>query len=227
MSNTLALAEQPAPPKPGAIHSALIAAQRRVCEIGIGKTSKNEQQNYRFRGIDAAMNEMSPILVNCGITATPKYSELSVTERQRGGPSEGKFTRCATVKCSVKFEAADGSSVTAEAYGEGQDTGDKAVTKAHTVAYRTILFQQFVVPLMSMDSELEDDGYESDGDPPSPPPPPPKPAKPVYTDAMVTAMAEQIMTGKMTAKAAIAKIQTKYTITAEQIQALNNSEVTK
>jgi hypothetical protein len=33
------------------------------------------------------------------------------------------------------------------------DSGDKALTKAQSVAYRTALFQQFVVPTMAVDPE--------------------------------------------------------------------------
>jgi hypothetical protein len=39
------------------IQEALVAAMRDICKIGIGKTSKADKYNYR--GIDAAMNEMS------------------------------------------------------------------------------------------------------------------------------------------------------------------------
>lgn len=139
------------------IHTALVAAMRDICRIGIGKTQQASAggANYRYRGIDAAMNEMSPIFVNHGITVTPRYSELSVVERVRGEPKDGKFSRCVTVKGSFTFAAEDGSSVTAEAYGESIDTGDKATIKAQTVAFRTVLFQQFIVPLMAMDSELD------------------------------------------------------------------------
>ena len=107
------------------------------------------------------MSEMSPILVNHGITVTPRYSELTVTERAREG---GKFSRCVTLKGSFTFAAADGSSVVAEAYGESIDTGDKATIKAQTVAFRTVLFQQFIVPLMSMDSELDGDGEPTEAE---------------------------------------------------------------
>lgn len=132
------------------IQTALVGAMRDICAKGIGKNSA--ARDYKYRGIDAAMNEMSPILVNHGITVTPRYSELTLTKYER---LEGKFSHCVTVKGSFTFTAEDGSSVTAEAYGESIDTGDKATIKAQTVAFRTVLFQQFIVPLMSMDSELE------------------------------------------------------------------------
>lgn len=51
--------------------------------------------------------------------------------------------------------------------------------------------------------------------------------KPAYTDEQVQAWSAQIMSGKKTAKAAIAQIKTKYTITPEQIATLQKFEVTK
>ena len=136
------------------IQSSINAAMRDIAKIGIGKTQKNESQGYRFRGVEQAMNEMSPIMVNHGITVTPRYCELVVTERAKEG---GKATRFCTLKGAFTFAADDDSSVTSEAYGEAMDSGDKAVIKAQSVAFRTALFQLFVVPTMSMDSELDGD----------------------------------------------------------------------
>lgn len=138
------------------IQSALNAAMRDICKIGIGKTQKNEQQNYRFRGVEQAMNEMSPILVNHGITVASTYSDLVVAERAK---AEGKATRFVTLKGCFTFTAEDDSSIKTEAFGEAMDSGDKAVIKAQSVAYRTAIFQLFVVPTMSMDTELDD--YET------------------------------------------------------------------
>jgi ERF superfamily len=135
------------------IHKSIIEAMRMIAKTGIAKLSKNKDQGYNFRGIEAAMNEMSPILINCGITVTPSYSDLVVYERE--SKSGGKL-RFVTVKGSFKFEADDGSFVTGEAYGEGMDSSDKATAKAMSVAYRTALFQQFVVPTMAIDP---DTGY--------------------------------------------------------------------
>jgi hypothetical protein len=143
------------------IHAAMIGAMRDICKIGIAKLGKAEAgpAKYNFRGIDQAMNEMSPILVNNGITVTPRYSDLVIQERAKDG---GKFARFVTVKGSFTFAAEDGSSVVAEAYGEAMDSGDKATIKAQSVAFRTVLFQQFIVPLMAMDTEL--DGEDDPGD---------------------------------------------------------------
>lgn len=141
------------------IHSALLDAMRKIASTGIAKTSSANLggASVYYRGIEAAMNEMSVILIGCGITVTPSYSDLVMYERAK---AEGKATRFATIKGTFTFTAAeDGSCVKCETYGEAMDSGDKAVTKAQSVAFRTALFQQFVVPTMAMDPEEDgDDG---------------------------------------------------------------------
>jgi hypothetical protein len=147
------------------IHDAKLAAMRDIATTGIAKLRKNKDQGYSFRGIEDAMNEMSPVLIRAGITVTPSYSELSIT------PSESKSgtkLRFATIKGSFKFEAGDGSAMVTECYGEGMDSSDKAVSKAQSVAYRTALFETFVVPLMAVDpegAEPQDAANEPQGDP--------------------------------------------------------------
>lgn len=146
------------------IQTAINAAMRDIARIGIGKTKTADtgQAKYKFRGVEDAMNEMSPIMVNHGITVAARYSELNIQERDKGG---GKATRFVTLKGTFTFAAEDDSSVTAEAYGEAMDSGDKATIKAQSVAFRTALFQLFVVPTMSMDTELDDhDDSATDAD---------------------------------------------------------------
>ncbi|WP_250439378.1 ERF family protein [Delftia tsuruhatensis] len=140
------------------IHAAVLAVMKDIASTGIAKSQRNQQQGYNFRGIDAAMNELSPLLVKHGITVTPKYSDLTVTERAKDG---GKATRFCTLKGTFEFEAPDGSSFTSEIYGEAMDSGDKAVVKAQSVAFRTALFQEFVVPTMAMDPEDGGSGEDS------------------------------------------------------------------
>lgn len=141
------------------IQTALIAAQNDICRIGIAKLGRASLggATVNYRGIEQAMNEMSPILVRHGITVTPRYSDLSISERAK---AEGKATRFVTIKGSFIFAAEDGSNVVSECYGEAMDSGDKAVIKAQSVAFRTALFQQFVIPTMAMDTELDDDNTD-------------------------------------------------------------------
>lgn len=145
------------------IQAAITAAMADIAKTGIAKTSRADLGGAKvnFRGIEAAMNEMSVILIRHKITVTPSYSDLQIAERAK---AEGKATRFVTVKGAFKFSAPDESHVIAECYGEAMDSGDKAVTKAQSVSFRTALFQQFVVPTMAMDPEQdEDDEGEDDG----------------------------------------------------------------
>lgn len=148
------------------IQARINAAMRDIASIGIAKTKTADMGNtkYQFRGVEQAMNEMSPIMVNHGITVCARYSDLQLIERVKGDPKDAKSTRFVILKGSFTFSAPDDSHVIAEAYGEAMDSGDKAVIKAQSVSFRTALFQLFVVPTMSMDTELDhEDGADESG----------------------------------------------------------------
>lgn len=72
------------------IQTALVGVMHDISTTGIGKTQRNSAQGYNFRGIEAAMNELSPLLVKHRISVTARYSDLSVTERFKGDPKDGK-----------------------------------------------------------------------------------------------------------------------------------------
>lgn len=148
------------------ILEALSAAMGDICRLGIGKARKANAggANYNFRGIEDAMNEMSPILVRHGIIVLPQFTEQTITERAKGDPSEGKAMRFAVVKGTFEFYATDGSMVKASCYGEAMDSGDKAMTKAQSVALRTCLFDSFMVPTMAMDPESDEYSSEPAAD---------------------------------------------------------------
>ncbi|GEM_PF-1735250 len=141
------------PDRMSKIQSAVLGVMKDIAATGIAKLQRNIQQGYAFRGIESAMNELSPLLVKHGITVTPSYTELVIHERFRGDPKDGRAIRFCTLKGSFRFSAEDGTFVVSECFGEAMDSGDKAVTKAQSIAFRTALFQQFVVPTMAIDPE--------------------------------------------------------------------------
>ncbi|WP_313313412.1 ERF family protein [Pulveribacter sp.] len=151
------------------IQDAVLGVMKDIATTGIAKLQRNVQQGYSFRGIESAMNELSPLLVKHGITVTPSYSELNIYERFRGDPKDGRAIRFCTLKGTFRFAAEDGSFVLSECFGEAMDAGDKAVTKAQSIAFRTALFQQFVVPTMAMDPESYLDPEDDDPGMPEPP----------------------------------------------------------
>lgn len=148
---------------PRNIHASMIAAMRDIGERGIAKMSKANLggSTVAFRGIEVAMNEMVAVFVRHGIAVSHRYSDLILQERAKA--EAGKFTRFCTLLGTFTFTAEDGSNVTCSAYGEAMDSGDKAVVKAQSIAFRTALFQSFVVPTAAtaMDTE-QDDGEEAE-----------------------------------------------------------------
>jgi len=127
-----------------AVYKAIAAVAKDLSEIGISKSSRNQQQGFQFRGIDAVYNALSPSLVKNGLVILPRIIERSVTERttQKGG-----LLFYVVVKAEFDFVATeDGSHHTVVTFGEAMDSGDKATNKAMSIAYKYAAFQAFCIP---------------------------------------------------------------------------------
>jgi len=128
----------------GSVYRAASAVSAAFAEHGIGKTRQNEQQRYKFRGIDEVMNALAPLLVEHGLLIVPRMVERSSEERQT---KSGNAMFTVTVAAEFDFVSVeDGSAFTARTYGEAMDTGDKATNKAMAVAYKYAAFQTFCIP---------------------------------------------------------------------------------
>lgn len=117
-------------------------------EIGaVGKTSKNAQQGFMFRGIDAVMNAINPALIKYKVFIVPEVLEQTREERTN---SKGTTLIYSVCKIKYTFYAEDGSSIAATVIGEGMDTGDKATNKAMSIAFKYACFQVFCIPTEEM-----------------------------------------------------------------------------
>ena len=117
-------------------------------EIGaVGKDSKNQQQGFMFRGIDAVMNAINPALVKYHLFIVPEILEQTREERVN---SKGTTLIYSICKIKYTFYAEDGSSISATVIGEGMDTGDKATNKAMSIAFKYACFQVFCIPTEEM-----------------------------------------------------------------------------
>lgn len=123
------------------IHSAMIAVMRDITSIG--KSSKNVQQGFNFRGIDAVYNELHNLLAKHGIVTLPRAGTPITEERTT---KSGSVLRFVQVPMTYTFIAEDGSSVCCEVIGEGMDSGDKATNKAMAIAHKYALLQTFLIP---------------------------------------------------------------------------------
>lgn len=127
-----------------AVYKAIAGVAKDLSEVGISKDSRNQQQGFQFRGIDAVYNALSPALVKNGLVILPRITERTVSERvtQKGG-----VLFCVVVKAEFDFVATeDGSKHTVITFGEAMDSGDKATNKAMSIAYKYAAFQAFCIP---------------------------------------------------------------------------------
>lgn len=121
-------------------------------EIGaIGKTSRNQQQGFMYRGIDAVYNALNPVMSKLGIFITPEILDHKREERttkkydQQGNERTSVlFYSIITVRYTVY--APDGSNIQLTVIGEGMDSGDKATNKALSIAMKYAMFQLFCIP---------------------------------------------------------------------------------
>ncbi len=119
-----------------------------MAEIGaIGKSSRNQTQGFMYRGIDAVMNTLNPVMAKHHLIILPEVLDIRREERQTS--KGGNLTHTiATVRYT--FYADDGSSVSAVVVGEGMDSGDKSTSKALSIAYKYAAFQIFCIPTEEM-----------------------------------------------------------------------------
>jgi hypothetical protein len=118
----------------------------------VGKDSKNEQQGWNFRGVDAVVNAISPALRNHGVIVVPELLECTYRDTLTAG-RDPRPTREVTVRVRYTFYAEDGSYVSAVVPGESLDQSDKGSAKAMSVAFRIALLQVFSLPTSEPDPD--------------------------------------------------------------------------
>ena len=126
------------------VFTAIAKVMAELASSGISKDRKNDQQGYKFRGIDDVYNALAPLLSKHGLVILPRCLSREVVERQtqRGGT-------LFYVNVDVEFTfacAEDGSFWTVRMPGEAMDSADKATNKAMSAAYKYACLQAFCIP---------------------------------------------------------------------------------
>ena len=111
--------------------------------VAIGKDSRNQQQGFNYRSIDAVYNALNPLLAKHGIFMAPEVLDKTREERTNKNGTVLAFT---CLRMRYTFYAPDGSSVSCVVEGEGMDSGDKSSNKAMAVAHKYALLQTFCIP---------------------------------------------------------------------------------
>jgi hypothetical protein len=125
------------------VYKAIAEITGALAKTGIAKDQKNDQQGYKFRGIDSVYNALSGLLAAHQLCLLPRVTSRSVTER-----TTPRGTTLFYVVLDVDYDLvhADGSKHTVTVVGEAMDSGDKATNKAMSAAYKYMALQVFCIP---------------------------------------------------------------------------------
>lgn len=126
------------------VYKAITQVIASLAKEGISKDRKNDQQGYKFRGIDDVYNALSSCLSGAQLCVLPRVLKREITERQ-----SAKGTALFYVVLDVEFDfvsAEDGSKHVIAVVGEAMDSGDKATNKAMSAAYKYACMQAFCIP---------------------------------------------------------------------------------
>jgi hypothetical protein len=126
------------------VYSAIAKVMAVMASEGIGKTRKNQQQGYQFRGIDDVYNSLARPMVDAGLVVLPRVLSRECKDAQT---KSGGNLFYVVVECEFDFIAvSDGSKHTVKTYGEAMDSADKATNKAMSAAMKYAYMQAFCIP---------------------------------------------------------------------------------
>jgi len=120
----------------------------------VGKDSRNKDQNFSYRGVDAVVNAAADALDSYGVIISPHLDKLTY-----GTVEVGKNrTPMAHAQVEVTYTAygpGGDSFPMATVPGEAMDSGDKATAKAMSVAFRIALLQALNLPTGDPDPDSQ------------------------------------------------------------------------
>lgn len=109
----------------------------------ITKSEKNQQQGFKFRGIDNVMNELHELFAKNEVFILQEVKAFTTENRPTKSGGMNTFTR-ATI--TFRYMTTDGSYVETTNVGEAMDSGDKSMNKAMSIALKYSLLQMFLIP---------------------------------------------------------------------------------
>jgi hypothetical protein len=118
----------------------------------VAKNDSNTGLNFKFRGIDAVVNAVAPALRANNVIVMPHLEEHTFTQMTTGN---GKSALHVILKVRYRFTGIQGDFLDAVVMGEAIDYGDKAVSKAMSVAFRIALLQALALPTDEVDPDAQ------------------------------------------------------------------------
>lgn len=133
------------------IHEKIIAL---LADAGaVAKDQENKEQKFSYRGVDQVVNAINPLLKKHRVAVLPTKITKLISERFEN--ANKKIVTDAVCVIEYTWIAEDGSEFKTEVQGQGRDFADKAVAKASSVAFRTLLLQSLALPTGDKDPDSE------------------------------------------------------------------------
>lgn len=127
------------------IPTAIEAVNRVMRDVrAVAKTDKNSHAGFSFRGIDAVVNAVGPALREQGVVVVPHQVEI-VRESVTVGRNQTHM-QAVYVEVVYRWYGPSADFFDAHVVAEAMDSGDKATSKAMSVALRTCLLQTLALP---------------------------------------------------------------------------------
>ena len=108
----------------------------------IAKNSKNEQQGFKYRSIDDVLDRLNPLFGRWGVHVVPVRQ---TAEREHRTTARGNLMNVCYLTVDWEIRSVDGETMHAQTVGEGTDSGDKATSKAQTMALKYLLWPSLVI----------------------------------------------------------------------------------
>ncbi|HEY9354550.1 MAG TPA: ERF family protein [Nocardioides sp.] len=134
--------------------SAVIAWSRVMGEVrAIGKNERfdgGRAGRFNFRGIETALNSFGPACRKHGVLVIQHRVETEYRDITTSGGS--KMREC-TALVTFRIYGPDGSYFDSQAAGEASDSGGRSTPKAQSIALRTLLINNGLVPTEDRDAD--------------------------------------------------------------------------
>lgn len=145
------------------IHQRVLAAIEAITQAGpLERESENTSQHYRFASHNAIKEALAPILVKFGILHIMRATSIESGSRQQPGSvyndvqnpdKEVFFSRIEWEMQLVNTENPEDAITVPKWPSYSEDYGDKASSKAATIAEKTFLTKQFKITTTEDDAE--------------------------------------------------------------------------
>ncbi|MFD0408597.1 ERF family protein [Kitasatospora sp. NPDC127116] len=136
--------------------SAVTAWSRVMGEVrSIGKDDNfdgGRAGRFKFRGVERALNSFGPACRKHGVLVVQHRVE---TEYRDISTSSGGRMRECTALVTFRIYGPDGSFFESQAAGEASDSGGRSTPKAQSIALRTLLINNGLVPTEDRDADAE------------------------------------------------------------------------